>query len=101
MIFWTKNVKKRSQAQKPIFWGLESEKSGNMVPDFEIFGKYIKDAPTKTVQNGCDASPNELMRFPSEATPIRVKIQKHCKNAVTISMGLQLVQLETILYGTF
>ena len=38
MIFWTqKTRKKRPQAPKPIFWGLESEKSENMVPGFEIF----------------------------------------------------------------
>ena len=35
---------------------------------------YIKDAPNKTVQDGCDAFPNELVRFPNEAKPILVKI---------------------------
>ena len=63
---------KTSPGQKPIFLGLESEKSGNMVPNFEIFEKYIKDAPKKTVQNGLYAFPNELMRFPNEAKPIWV-----------------------------
>ena len=41
------NTQKRPQAQTPIFLGLESEKSENMVPNFERFGKYIKDAPDK------------------------------------------------------
>ena len=77
-------MQKRPQAQKTIFLGLESEKSENMVSIFENFEKYIKDAPNKTVQNGCDAFPNELVRFPHEAKPIWVEIQKHCKNAVTI-----------------
>ena len=69
-------MQKRPQAKKPIFLGLESEKSENMVPNFEIFEKYIKDAPKKTVQNGSYTSPNELMRFQNEA--------EHCKNAVII-----------------
>ena len=46
------NKQKRPQAPKPIFLGLESEKAENMVPSFEIFGKYIKDAPKKSLQNG-------------------------------------------------
>ena len=41
------------------------------------------------------------MRDQNNEKPIWVEIQKHCKNAVTIKMGLQLLQLETILYGTF
>ena len=85
MIFLTfKNVKKRPQAPKPILLGLGSEKSGNQVPNFGKFEKYIKDAPKKTVQNGSSTFANELMRFRNEAKPIWVKIQKHCKNAVTI-----------------
>ena len=89
MIFWTnKNRQKRPQAPKPIFLGLESEKSENQVPNFENFEQYIKDAPNKTVQNGSYTSPNELMRFPNEAKPILVKIQKHCKNAVINQMVL-------------
>ena len=55
-----------------------------MVPTFENFEKHIKDAPNKTVQNGCDAFQNELMRFPNEAKPIWGKIQKHCNNTVII-----------------
>ena len=36
MIFWTtKNVQKGPQAKKPIFLGLESEKSENQIPYFE------------------------------------------------------------------
>ena len=78
------NTQKRPQTPNPILLGLESGKSEHMVPDFENFGKYIKDAPNKTVQNGSYTSPNELMRFPNEATPIWVEIHKHCKNAVTM-----------------
>ena len=54
------NMQKRHRAPKPIFLGLESGKSENMVPYFENFEKYIKDAPKKTVQNGSYTSPNEL-----------------------------------------
>ena len=81
-------MQKRPQAPKPIFLGLKSEKSENMVLNFEIFEKYIKDAPKQTVQNGCDAFPNELTRFRNEAKPIWVEIQKQCKNAVIIQMVL-------------
>ena len=77
-------MQKRPQAPKPIFLGQESEKSGNMVPNFENVVKYIKDAPKKTVQNGSYTFPNELTRFPYEAKEIWGKIQKHYKNAVTI-----------------
>ena len=79
-----KKCQKRPQATKPIFLGLESGKSGNQAPKFEIFEKYIKDAPKKTVQIGSYDSPNELMRFPNEAKPIWGTIRKHCKNAVII-----------------
>ena len=73
--FWTrKNMQKRPQAPKPIFLGLESEKYENQVHRFEIFEKYIKDAPTKTVQNGSYTSPNEPVRFQNKATAIWVKI---------------------------
>ena len=95
------NMQKRPQARKPIFLGLEAEKSGNMVPKIETFEKYMKDAPKKTVQNGSYTSPNGLMRFPNEAKPILVKIQKHCKNAVINQMLLQLFKLKTIKYGAF
>ena len=79
-----KKCQTRPRAPKPIFLGLESEKSENQVPIFEFFEKYIKDAPNKTVQNGSYTSPNELVRFRNEAKPIWVEIQKHCKNAVII-----------------
>ena len=79
MFFWTKKKRaKRSPGQKPIFLGLESGKSGNQVPKIEIFEKYLKDAPKKTVLIGSYDSPNELMRFPNEAKPIWAEIQKHC-----------------------
>ena len=77
-----KNTQKRPQAPKPIFLGLEYEKSGNLVPNFGKFETYHKDAHKKSVQNGCDAFPNELMRFRFEAKSIWEKIQKHCTNAV-------------------
>ena len=74
--YWTcQNVPR----PKNTFLGLEYEKSGNLVPNFEKFEKYNKDAHKKSVQNGCDAFPNELMRFRFEAKPIWDKIQKHCK----------------------
>ena len=92
MNFWTyKSVKKRPRAKKPIFLGQKSEKSENLVPNFEIFEKYEKDAPKKTVQNGLYTSPNELTRVQNNEKPIWVEIQKHCKNAVRIKMGLQLL----------
>ena len=61
---------KRPRAPKPTFLGLESEKSGNQVPNFDFFDKYIKFAHQISVLNGCDAFPNELMRFRIEAKPI-------------------------------
>ena len=92
---------KTSPGPNTDFLGLESEKSGNQVPNFENFEKYEKNAPKKTVQNGSYTSPNELTRVRNNEKPIWVEIQKHCKNAVTISMGLQLFQLKAILHGTF
>ena len=83
MIFWTcQNVPKRPRAPKHIFWGLEYEKSGNQVPNFDNFEKYMKFAHEISVQIGSYAFPNEVMRFRIEAKPIWEKIQKHCKNAV-------------------
>ena len=80
VISWTcKHVQKRPRAPKHIFWGLESEKSGNQVPNFENFEKYLKFAHQISVQNGSYAFPNELVWFRNEAKPIWVKIQKHCK----------------------
>ena len=75
---------KTSQAQKPIFVGLESEKSENQVPNFEILENYLKFTHGFSVQNGLYAFPNELMRFRIEAKAIWVKIQKHCKNALIV-----------------
>ena len=77
-----KNCQKRPQARKPIFLGLESEKTGNQVPSFEIFEKYHKFGHGISVQNGSYAFPNELTRFRNEAKLIWGQIQKHCKNAV-------------------
>ena len=37
---------------------------------------------------------NELTRVQNNEKPIWVEIQKHCKNAVTIYMGLQLLKLK-------
>ena len=41
MIFGLKNMQKRPQAPKPIFLGLESEKSENQVPPFEKFENIL------------------------------------------------------------
>ena len=57
------NMQKRPQAPKPIFLGLESEKSENVIPYFENFEKYLKFAHEISVQNGSYTFPNELMRF--------------------------------------
>ena len=81
-----KNMQKRPQAPKPIFLGLESEKSGNHVSYFETFENYMKFAHEISVQDGSYAFPNELTRFQNKAKPIWVEIQKHSKNAVIISM---------------
>ena len=84
MIFGHAKTSKNVHWPKTNFLDLKYGKSENQVPNFGKFEKYIKDAPKKTVQNGSYTSPNELMRFPNEAKPIWVKIQKHCKYAVTI-----------------
>ena len=94
-------MQKRPQAKKPIFLGLESEKSENLVSNFGSFGKCMKDAPKQTVLNGSYTSPNGLMRDRNNEKTIWVEIQKHCKNVVTIYMGLQLLKIKTISYGTF
>ena len=78
------NRQKRHRAPKHILLGLEYKKYGNQVPNFEKFENVIKMLTKNSVQNGCDAFPNELMRFRFEAKPIWEKIQRHCKNAVII-----------------
>ena len=78
------NKQKRHRAPKHILLGLESEQSGNQVPNLENFEKYLKFAHGISVQNGSYAFPNELMGFRSEAKPIWDTIQKHRKNAVII-----------------
>ena len=77
-------MQKRHRAPKQIFLNLKSEKSGNMIQNSE----YKKDAHKQTMQNGSSTFANELMRFPNEAKPIWVEIQKHCKNAVINQMVL-------------
>ena len=77
-----KKRQKRHRATTHILLGLQSEKSGNQVPNFEHIKKSLKFAHEMSVQNGCDAFTNELMMFRIETTPIWGKIQKHCKNAV-------------------
>ena len=72
-------MQKGPQAKKPIFLGLESVTSENQIQYFEIFEKYIKYAPKKTVQNGSYTFPNGLTRFQNNEKPIWVEIQKHCK----------------------
>ena len=58
-----KDMQKRPQARKPIFLGLESEKSENKIPIFEIVEEDLECAHNKFVHNGSYAFPNELMRF--------------------------------------
>ena len=65
-----KTKQKRQRAPKYILLGLKSERSGNQVPSFQNSEKYIKFAHGISVQNGCDAFPNELTRFRFEAKPI-------------------------------
>ena len=57
------NWQKRHRAPKHISLALTSEKSGNQVPHFEKFEKYPQFAHDISVHNGCNAFPNELMRF--------------------------------------
>ena len=73
-----KNRQKRHRAPKHILLGLKSENSGNQVPIFD-FLKYLKFAHEMSVQNGCDAFPNELMRFRFEAKPIWGKLRNTVK----------------------
>ena len=48
MIFWTyKTAKNVPQALQPIFLALESEKYEFRIPFFELFEKYIKNAPNE------------------------------------------------------
>ena len=77
------NRQTRPQAPKPIFLGLEFEKSENQILNFEN-EKYLKFAHHISVQDGSYAFPNELMRFRIEAKPIWTGNQKHCKNVVII-----------------
>ena len=89
-----KSRQKRPQAKKLIFLGRESEKSKNQIPYFDFFEKYIKDAPKKTVQNGSYAFPNELTRFPNEAKPIWVEIQKTLQTCSHNLNGALIFQIE-------
>ena len=70
---------KTSTGLKTHVLGLEYEKSGNQVPHFDFFEKYLKYVHGNSVHNGSDAFPNELVRFRFEAKPIWEKIQKHRK----------------------
>ena len=78
----------RHRAQKHTYLGLEHEKFENQVPNILYFEKKLKDAHKKSVQNGCDTFPNELMRFHFKATPIWKKNQKLNKNAVICQIWL-------------
>ena len=69
-----KNMQKRPQTQKPIFLGLESAKYENQIDFLKAIEKYLKFAHAVSVHNGSYAFPNELMRFPNEATPIWGKV---------------------------
>ena len=48
---------------KPMFLGLEYEKSENQDPHFEKLEKYLEFAHEISVQNGSYAFPNELATF--------------------------------------
>ena len=74
---------KTSTGPNTYFWDWNMK---NLETRFQILKneKYLKFAHEMSVQNGCDAFPNELTRFRIEATPIWEKTQKHCKNAVRI-----------------
>ena len=69
----------RFQAPKPIFLGLESEKTESYIIRLETFEKSVKFVHAISVHNGSYAFPNELTRFRIEAKPIWGKIQKHYK----------------------
>ena len=77
-------MQKRPQAPKPIFLGLESEKTENLVRFFENVENYLKFAHEISVQDGSYAFPNELTRVQNNEKPIWVEIQKHCKTVVII-----------------
>ena len=51
------------QAPKHILLDLKSGKSGNQVPNLELFEESLKFAHKTSVHNGSYAFPNELMRF--------------------------------------
>ena len=74
-----------STGPKTHFLGLEYEKSGNQVPNFN-FLKNMKNVNANSVHNGSDAFPNELTRFRIEAKPIWETNQKHCTHAVITYM---------------
>ena len=57
------NTQKRHRASKPIFLGLESEKSENRIPDLGFFEKYMNFAHQISVHNGSHTFPNELTMF--------------------------------------
>ena len=69
-----KNMQRRRRAPKHILLGTKSERSGNRVPNFTSFEKYLKFVHETSVQNGSYAFPNELMRFRIEAKPIWDKV---------------------------
>ena len=69
-ILGIKKQAKTSRGPKTHLLGLEYEKSGNQVPNFEKDENMNTHAHESSVQNGSYAFPNELMRFRIEATPI-------------------------------
>ena len=80
MNLWTKKTCKNvPRAKKTIFFGLESERSENQIPNFEKNEKHIEFAHKFSVHNGSYAFPNELMRFRNEAKPIWEKIKNTVK----------------------
>ena len=79
-----KNCQKRPQAPKPIFVGLESEKSGNLVPNFENFKKYLKFARGILCAEWLWRFSKRAHEVPNWSKTDLGEILKHCKNAVII-----------------
>ena len=71
------NQQKRHRAPTHMLLCLKSENMETRFHILRFLKKYLKFAHEMPVHNGCDALPNELMRFRIEAKPIWEKILKH------------------------
>ncbi len=83
------DMPKRPQAQKHIFWVWNMR---NLETWFQLLKslKNHKDAYNNSVQNGCDAFPNQLTRFRFEATPILDKVQNTVNTQSSFKPGSDL-----------